>query len=227
MLPKFVDDMEIRLSNFEDCVILRNIIEASDVTGGGAELFLYQSGYLTIKSTEGMVYHLGFPNEEVKQAFYETVLPTLTMKRNGSDIQSLQAFLYLYMERGDLSQAKNVLRSLIADVPYSNKKLESMDMEERYRLIISTILNAIGFRVEVERMLSTGRIDILCTTPKYIYVMELKLTKNGGMKAAAQQIKDNRYIEPFKADKRKVIALAIELDDMGKGLIDWEEVKDE
>lgn len=219
--------MEIRLSNFEDCVILRNIIEASDVTGGGAELFLYQSGYLTIKSTEGMVYHLGFPNEEVKQAFYETVLPTLTMKRNGSDIQSLQAFLYLYMERGDLSQAKNVLRSLIADVPYSNKKLESMDMEERYRLIISTILNAIGFRVEVERMLSTGRIDILCTTPKYIYVMELKLTKNGGMKAAAQQIKDNRYIEPFKADKRKVIALAIELDDMGKGLIDWEEVKDE
>ena len=219
--------MEIRLSNFEDCVILRNIIEASDVTGGGAELFLYQSGYLTIKSTEGMVYHLGFPDEEVKQAFYETVLPTLTMKRNGSDIQSLQAFLYLYMERGDLSQAKNVLRSLIADVPYSNKKLESMDMEERYRLIISTILNAIGFRVEVERMLSTGRIDILCTTPKYIYVMELKLTKNGGMKAAAQQIKDNRYIEPFKADKRKVIALAIELDDMGKGLIDWEEVKDE
>ena len=219
--------MEIRLSNFEDCVILRNIIEASDVTGGGAELFLYQSGYLTIKSTEGMVYHLGFPNEEVKQAFYETVLPTLTMKRNGSDIQSLQAFLYLYMERGDLSQAKNVLRSLIADVPYSNKKLESMDMEERYRLIISTILNAIGFRVEVERMLSTGRIDILCTTPKYIYVMELKLTKNGGMKAAAQQIKDNCYIEPFKADKHKVIALAIELDDMGKGLIDWEEVKDE
>ncbi len=227
LLPKFVDDMEIRLSNFEDCVILRNIIEASDVTGGGAELFLYQSGYLTIKSTEGMVYHLGFPNEEVKQALYETVLPTLTMKRNGSDIQSLQAFLYLYMERGDLSQAKNVLRSLIADVPYSNKKLESMDMEERYRLIISTILNAIGFRVEVERMLSTGRIDILCTTPKYIYVMELKLTKNGGMKAAAQQIKDNRYIEPFKADKHKVIALAIELDDMGKGLIDWEEIKDE
>lgn len=126
-----------------------------------------------------------------------------------------------------MSQAKNVLGSLIADVPYSNKKLESMDMEERYRLIISTILNAIGFRVEVERMLSTGRIDILCTTPKYIYVMELKLTKNGGMKVAAQQIKDNRYIEPFKADKHKVIALAIELDDMGKGLIDWEEVKGE
>lgn len=49
------------------------------------------------------------------------------------------------------------MKALVADVPYSNKKLESMDMEERYRLILSTILNAIGFRVEVEHMLSTGR----------------------------------------------------------------------
>ncbi len=33
-----------------------------------------------------------------------------------------------------------------------------MDMEERYRLIMNTIFNAIGLKVEVERMLSTGRI---------------------------------------------------------------------
>ncbi len=34
------------------------------------------------------------------------------------------------------------------------------------------------------------------------------------------------YIEPFKADKRKVIALAVELNDLGKGLIDWKEVEE-
>ena len=33
-----------------------------------------------------------------------------------------------------------------------------------------------------------------------------------------------RYTEPFKADKRKVIALAVELDDQGKGLVDWKQV---
>lgn len=100
-----------------------------------------------------------------------------------------------------------------------------MDMEERYRLIISTILNAIGFRVEVERMLATGRIDIVCTTAKHIYVIELKLTKNGGIKSAAEQIKANGYAEPFLADKRSVIALAVELDDMGKGLVEVERVE--
>lgn len=68
LLPKFVDNMELRLKDFEDCMLMKNTIEASDVTVGGAVLFLYQSGYLTIKSVEGNVYHLGFPNEEVKQA---------------------------------------------------------------------------------------------------------------------------------------------------------------
>ena len=37
-----------------------------------------------------------------------------------------------------------------------------------------------------------------------------------------QQIIANQYLEPFKADKREVIGLGIELDDEGKGLLDWE-----
>ena len=39
-----------------------------------------------------------------------------------------------------------------------------------------------------------------------------------------QTQRGEQYAEPFKADKRKVIALAIELDDIGKGLVDWKEV---
>lgn len=223
LLPKFVDNMELRLTDFEDCSILKNTLELSDVTGGGAELFLYQSGYLTIKSSEGDVFHLGFPNEEVRQALYEIVMPTLTLKES-CDIQSLQASLSIYTSNAKIDESMKVLKSLITDVPYSNKKLESMDMEERYRLIISTIYNAIGFRVEVEKMPSTGRIDMVVKAQNYIYVLELKLTNNGGVKAASKQITENMYLEPFKADKRKVIGIALELDDQGKGLIDWKRV---
>ena len=96
-----------------------------------------------------------------------------------------------------------------------------MDMEERYRLIISTILNAIGIRVEVEKMIATGRIDIVAHTSCYIYVIELKLHNNGGKDAATKQIIDHKYMEPFKADNREVIGLGIELEDDGKGVLDW------
>ena len=223
LLPKFVDDMELKLGNFDPCTILRQTIETSDVTGGGAELFLYQSGYLTIKDYQMGVYILGFPNSEVRQALYETVLPALTLRSNG-DIQSTQSGLFLALQLGNLPEAMKCLKALIADVPYSNKKLASMNMEERYRLIMSTIFNAIGCRVEVEKMIATGRIDMVVETTNFIYVLELKLSNNGGVDAATEQMKAKQYAEPFKADKRKVIALAIELDDMGKGLVDWKEV---
>ena len=223
LLLKFVNDMEVRLADFDHSALLSTIIETSDVTGGGAELFLYQSGYLTIKGYQMGVYILGFPNNEVRQALYETVLPALTLRSTGG-IQSTQSGLFLALQLGNLPQAMKCLKALIADVPYSNKKLASMDMEERYRLIMSTIFNAIGCRVEVEKMIVTGRIDMVVEATNIIYVLELKLSNNGGIDAATEQIRAKQYIEPFKADKRKVVALAIELDDKGKGLVDWKEV---
>ena len=223
LLPKFVDDMEIRLKDFDHSALLGTIIETSDVTGGGAELFLYQSGYLTIKGYINGTYLLGIPNFEVRQALNEIVLPTLAMRKN-NDLQSTQAFLNVHLSLGNLPEAMKCLKALIADVPYSNKKLASMDMEERYRLIMSTIFYAIGCRVEVEKMIATGRIDMVVENTNFIYVLELKLSNNGGVDAATEQMNAKQYAEPFKADKRKVIALAIELDDMGKGLVDWKEV---
>ena len=223
LLPKFVDDLEIRLKDFDNSALLDTIIETSDVTGGGAELFLYQSGYLTIKGYINGTYLLGIPNFEVRQALNEIVLPTLAMRKN-NNLQSTQAFLNVHLSLGNLPEAMKCLKALIADVPYSNKKLASMDMEERYRLILSTIFNAIGCRVEVEKMIATGRIDMVVEVTNFIYVLELKLSNNGGVDAAEEQMKAKLYAEPFKADKRKVIALAIELDDMGKGLVDWKEV---
>ena len=223
LLPKFVNDMEVRLADFDHSALLSTIIETSDVTGGGAELFLYQSGYLTIKGYQMGVYILGFPNNEVRQALYETVLPALTLRSTGG-IQSTQSGLFLALQLGNLPQAMKCLKALIADVPYSNKKLASMDMEERYRLIMSTIFNAIGCRVEVEKMIATGRIGMVVENTNFVYVLELKLSNNGGIDAATEQIRAKQYAEPFKADRRKVVALAIELDDKGKGLINWKEV---
>ena len=73
-------------------------------------------------------------------------------------------------------------------------------------------------------MIATGMIDMVVETTNYIYVLELKLSNNGGIDAATEQMRAKQYAEPFKADKRKLTAIAIELDEKGKGLIDWKEV---
>ena len=51
-----------------------------------------------------------------------------------------------------------------------------------------------------------------------------KMSNKGCVDDSTEQMKAKLYAEPFKADKRKVIALAIELYDKGKVLVDWKEV---
>ena len=45
---------------------------------------------------------------------------------------------------------------------------------------------------------------------RYCQHLLQKLSNNGGVDAATEQMKAKQYAEPFKADRRKVIALAIE-----------------
>ena len=71
LLSKFKDDVEKRLKDFENCPIVRNVMETSDVTDAGVELVLYQTGYLTIKDYLMGIYILGFPNTEVRKALYK------------------------------------------------------------------------------------------------------------------------------------------------------------
>ncbi len=99
LLPKFVGDMELRLDYFDHCYIDRDTLETSDVSDGGAELFLYQSGYLTIKDYEEGVYTLKFPNYEVRKALYKIVIPALTMKST-AEVVSSQSLLLKMMQDG-------------------------------------------------------------------------------------------------------------------------------
>jgi cyclopropane fatty-acyl-phospholipid synthase-like methyltransferase len=112
-------------------------------------------------------------------------------------------------------------RENVARTPWSDRmEVERLDIRKAPEEW-NGCFDAIGLKVEVEHMLATGRIDLIAQTSRYIYVIELKLKNNGGKKAAIQQILDNKYLEPFQADKRKVIGLGIELDEEGKGLLDW------
>ncbi len=243
LLPKFVPDLAERISDYCDNYrIDRNTLETSDITTSEYGLFLFQSGYLTIKDSTERSYTLGFPNAEVRDSLYNMVLPSVMM-RDVSQIRNLQLDLADALEIGDVPVAFSLLKAQVADVPYSNIKYAErvMHIEERYRLIISIILRALGFRVEVERMQAGGRPDIVLYTPKFTYILELKTESNGGSFTAEQQILDRRYCAPFLTGAHQckrsadaypmvspapqVIALGIGMNDEGKGLIDYKRVE--
>ena len=67
-------------------------------------------------------------------------------------------------------------------------------------------------------------LKIMQQETEWVKMAIISVLRNGGIDAATEQIRAKQYAEPFNADKRKVVALAIELDDKGKGLVDWKEV---
>ena len=225
LLQKFVPDLDSHITKYDhDYPLDRISAETSDVGNADPALFLYQSGYLTIKSADEYSYWVGFPNHEVRTALYNVVLPALTMQRDNTYRNTHIRLIYA-LNDGDTAEAFRLLQSLVADVPYGNKRLSAMGMEERYRLIIVTILRSLGFRTDEERMQAGGRPDIVTYAKNYIYVIELKLEGNGGVSAAEQQIRDRRYAEPYQTDGRPVICLALALNDEGKGLTECKVVE--
>ena len=75
LLPKFVPNLDVEINSYNDHFrIDRDTLETSDITSTEYGLFLYQSGYLTIQSSDEYTYSLGFPSAEVRDALYKIVL---------------------------------------------------------------------------------------------------------------------------------------------------------
>ena len=105
ILTKFVPDLVERINEYsEDYRIDRDTLETSDITTNEYGLFMYQSGYLTIKSFNERSYTLGFPNAEVRDSLYKMVLPSVMM-RDASRVRNLQLDLADALEAGDVPLA--------------------------------------------------------------------------------------------------------------------------
>ena len=71
VLRKFINE----IPKLDNCLIDSDYLEMSDVNMNDPKLFLYQSGYLTIKKVVGSSYMLGYPNREVRNAMLGMSLP--------------------------------------------------------------------------------------------------------------------------------------------------------
>lgn len=226
MLPKMLTNFEKDVEQLDGSFIDINFIETADISTDNPKLFLYQSGYLTIKGVIGDQYLLGFPNKEVKQALFELVIPNM-LNSNRDETNNTIQDLKGYMSLGEIEKAMLCLKQLIANTPYSTQKKEKFVFEEHFRFIIKNLFYICGFKVEEEKQVAGGRIDLVIHTPNIIYVLELKMNDNGGTNAASQQIATRHYADAFSASHKQTISLALVFDKDNRGLIDWNEVGEE
>ena len=225
---KMLNDILVRNlekdKKFENIIIPENKLDLSDVSLKDADLFLYQTGYLTIKGYRQGGYILGIPNNEVKAAMFNIVLPNIVHEKE-SDVNAAIVQMQWALEDGDVAKMMEYLKLVIAQTPYPTRKDEKL-YEERFRYMVDGALRLCGCLVQPEMQISTGRIDIVARFRNIVLVIELKLDNNGGLEAAKKQIVEKNYTASFPKDK-DVYAIAINCstDDKIRGIESYDITK--
>lgn len=119
------------------------------------------------------------------------------------------------LRNGDAEGFMKRLQSLFAGYSYEMR----LENENKFHNVIYMLVLLLGVFVETERKTSDGRIDLLITTAKYRYLIELKVDSSS--KIAIQQIEDKEYGLSLAAENRQLIMIGANFSTESRRLTDW------
>ena len=180
---------------------------------------LYQTGYLTIKKAEvirgSYLLTLGYPNEEVENGLNEILLPAYI----GSASNSFDSLVIKsYFDSANVSEAMTVLSSIFASIPYYELVF---DRESAWHAGFVCMMNIIGADIISESATNRGRIDCVLMCPEDIYIIEFKFNQSADR--AIEQIRENKYYEPYMKEKKTIHLLGINFSTEEKNIIEWKD----
>ena len=188
---------------------------------------LFQSGYLTIKKpiAGGLLFQLGYPNEEVRFGFLHELLPLYSsLTRSNIDIVVLE--LYELFDKGDLAGAMKHVSEILAGIIYGNipNGEEGRPLREQYyQSVLYAVFRLLGIHAQAEVVCATGRIDMLVMTRQHVYIFEFKVNRQGTAQDAIDQIKEREYFRAVSAEGRPVHLVGVSFDEKTRNVGEWKE----
>ncbi len=204
---KFLFDL-IKTKNYsipdiKNIVLSQGDLGTFDVDSISLETLLYQTGYISIESSDGKYYKMRFPNDEVKYAFEESLLSNLLGQPEGKIHTKLEA-ISAALKKQDLPNFMLNLKSIFAGMPYN---LKSSNEEVYYQGIFYLTCDLLGADITQEEPTNIGRIDAVMRYPDRTYVFEFKINKS--KEEALKQIEEKKYCEKFMGENKSIIMVGI------------------
>ncbi|MDE6237445.1 MAG: ATP-binding protein [Muribaculaceae bacterium] len=216
LLAQLLKKTDADLEGVMHAVCDKSALEGLDFDNISLEALFYQTGYLTIKRFDSRrnLFHLGIPNEEVKQGFFSSLIPYYT------SLSKVKVIPFVYdlideIEEGRADDFMRRLQSLFAGFGHDLKFDEERNVQNALLLIFSLV----GMHVDAEYKTSDGRIDILLRTSEYVYIMELKYDRSA--EEALSQIKEKGYSLPWSVEGRKIIEVGINYSSEKRRIDEW------
>ena len=188
---------------------------------------LFQSGYLTIKKHLPKLDHfiLGFPNEEVRQGFLKNLLPYYTAVDDSLISKSI-GHINRALLSGDISTVIEWVKKVLAGIHYGNipRGEEGQNLREYYyQSVLYALFYVLEMQVQTEVICATGRVDMVITTRKRVYLFEFKVMTSGSPQDAIAQLKESGYLAKFSKTKRSIHLVGISFDEKTRNVGAWEE----
>ena len=228
-LIKLLSDKKILIPDLEDMTAGEELLGSFDIDFIEPETLLFQTGYLTITEKEHLfdheyVYHLGFPNHEVKKSMTGSILHLLV-----NDIRPLktnQTTLVKILKSDNLDDLKKLFHAFFASIPHDwYRKNDMAGYEGYYCSIVYCYFTALGLTVHAEESTSQGRLDMAVLFNEKVYIIEFKvneLTKPG---QALAQIKEKRYHEKYTGKETYLIGIEFSKEDKNITRFEWEKIQ--
>jgi hypothetical protein len=228
-LQRYVGDFKLDLADidsgrwFSESEFLNSLEDRANIIP-----LLYQTGYLTIKACNASKtkYVLGMPNSEVRTGLLRNLAPLYTQanpdKMFNSAIDASEALL-----EGDIDHAMEILRSVLKSIPYRNNEEkvygDVLDTERHFHDLFHVFFKMLCEQVNSEVRNSTGATDVVITTPRYVYVVEIKI--DAKVEVALEQIDEKGYAVPYMAGEQAVYKVGVVFSTKEKTLSEWKVVE--
>ena len=189
------------------------------------ETLLFQTGYLTPKSVQKVAgtrrFHLGYPNQEVKQGLTDSLLTYLTGTLADSD--NTKFSLYEALSANDLDRVKEVFQAFFASIPHDwYRKNQLAGYEGYYASIVYCYFAALGLDVSPEESTNKGQIDLVVRFENRVYVIEFKVVELTDEGKALEQIKARGYAEKFAGQEVYLIGVEFSSEERNIVGFEWE-----
>jgi hypothetical protein len=179
---------------------------------------LFQTGYLTVKSMDPMTGNmvLDYPNKEVRESMYEFLIDDVSKNperiHTGMTIMDLEK---AFVAR-DLEKVKNILDSLLADLPSQTFQNQT---EGLFHGLIHLVFSYLGVMANSEVHSSQGRADAVVQTLTDVYIFEFKFNKTA--EEGMAQIKKTDYAGKYRASNKVIRGIGVNFNSEKKGIDDW------
>ena len=207
-LIKLFREQRYFLPDLETLEVSEEILDSFEVERIDPVTLLFQTGYLTIRSTRfrrsRLLYRLEVPNQEVRIALNDHFIEGYSSLAPSSK-ERLQDGLYDTLARGDLDGMVTLFRRLFAGIPWRNFRGNDLaEAEGYYASVLYAFFASLNCEIIPEDLSNHGQVDLTVKLAGYTYVMEIKLDRDGktcdesAPNPALEQIRERGYSEKYR-----------------------------